>query len=70
MILLFKKLDENAEMPIYMTKGAVAFDICALENYVVYKQVVKVRTGLAFAIPEGYEMNIRARSGLSLQYPN
>jgi len=29
-----------------------------------------IHTGLAVAIPEGYEINVRARSGLSLKYPN
>jgi dUTP pyrophosphatase len=68
--LLIKKLRADAIVPKYMTKGAVAFDICAIENYIVYKQLVMVHTGIAVAIPEGYEINVRARSGLSLKHPN
>lgn len=70
--LLIKKLHEDAIIPQYATQGSVAFDICALQDYVVIKGtgVVKVKTGLAVAIPEGYEMNVRARSGLSIKYPN
>lgn len=68
--LLIKRLREDAIVPKYMTKGAVAFDVCAIENYMVYKKLVMVHTGISVAIPEGYEINVRARSGLSLQYPN
>ena len=72
MILRVKKLRNDAIVPEYATKGSVAFDICAVEDRIVIKGtgIVKVPTGLAFAIPEGYEMNVRARSGLSLKYPN
>lgn len=70
--LKIKKLHKDAIIPEYSTKGSVAFDICALEDYVVIKNtgVSFVRTGLAVALPDGYEMNVRARSGLSLKYPN
>jgi len=67
--LLIKKRD-GAIIPKYMTDGAVAFDICAIEEYTVHSTVVKVHTGIAVAIPEGYEINVRARSGLSITYPN
>lgn len=69
--LLIKKLiDDDIIIPKYMTDGAVAFDICAIEDYIIYNIVVKVHTGIAVAIPEGYEINIRARSGLSIAHPN
>jgi dUTP pyrophosphatase len=76
MKLLIKKLHEDAIIPKYMTKSAVAFDVCALKDYDIYNNkhfpssFVKVRTGIAVAIPEGYEINVRARSGLSLEHPN
>lgn len=70
-----KKLDKDAIIPKYMSDGAVGFDFHALENITIYpyktiKGIYKVETGLAFEIPKGYEMNVRARSGLSLKYPN
>jgi len=70
--LLIKKLHEDAVIPKYATEGSVAFDICALEdNILIYGMGVRlIRTGLAVSIPEGYEMNVRARSGLSIKYPN
>lgn len=70
MKLLIKKLIPSAIVPKYMTKGAVAFDVCAIDYYNIVNTVTMVKTGLAVAIPEGYEINVRARSGLSLKYPN
>lgn len=72
MILKVKKLDESAIIPKYATRGSVAFDVCALEDHLIISgmPVVLIRTGLAFAIPDGFEMQVRQRSGLSLQYPN
>lgn len=71
MILKVKKLDERAIIPEYATKGSVAFDVCALEDTIVNGTGVRlVRTGLSFSIPNGYEMQVRQRSGLSLEYAN
>ena len=72
MILKIKKLDERAIIPKYATKGSVAFDVCALDdNLIISGMPVKlVRTGLSFGIPEGYEIQVRQRSGLSLKYAN
>jgi dUTP pyrophosphatase len=75
MNLKVKKLHDDAVIPKYMSKDAAAFDISALHDVVIYpyktaRQIYNVPTGLAFEIPVGYEMNVRARSGLSLKYPN
>lgn len=60
------------EMPVYATSGAVAFDIRAIgvnekDVYIIpaFGGVVIIKTGLYMKIPEGYELQIRARSGLS-----
>jgi dUTP pyrophosphatase len=70
--MLIKKLHEDGIVPNYTTTGAVAFDVRALEDIVIVPKfgVYKVRTGLAFAVPEGYELSVRPRSGLSIRYPN
>lgn len=69
--MLVKKLDKEAIIPKYATTGAVAFDLCALEDTLVVSGTVYfIRTGLAFAVPEGYELSIRPRSGLSIKYPS
>jgi dUTP pyrophosphatase len=66
MKLKVKKLHEDATMPSYGTAGAAAFDIASMEQYTILPgETVKVRTGLAFEVPEGYELEIRPRSGLS-----
>lgn len=70
--MLVKKLHKDAIIPNYTTMGAVAFDVRALEDIIIVPKfgVYKVRTGLAFAVPEGYELSVRPRSGLSIKYPN
>src|SRR4051812_44400588 len=62
----FKKLDERAVQPAYLTAGAAGFDFCGIEDVVLMQGEVKlVSTGLAVEVPEGYELQIRARSGLA-----
>jgi dUTP pyrophosphatase len=73
--LKIKKLVANAELPKYMTKGAAGFDLASTSHKIIPPgETVLVGTGLAMAIPEGYEVQIRPRSGLScntlLRIPN
>ena len=66
-----KKLTPKAALPAYQTEHAAAMDIqaCLDESMVLQPlQRAMVPTGLAFEIPEGYEMQIRARSGLSIKH--
>ena len=66
-----KKLRENAILPEYQTSQAAAMDIHAcLDEPMMVEPMERfmVPTGLAFEIPEGYEMQIRARSGLSIKH--
>jgi len=63
--VLFAKLDENAEAPTQGTKSAAGWDLRALEETTVPKgNSTKIRTGLAVAIPDGWEGQIRSRSSL------
>lgn len=63
-----KKLRKNAIVPQYYTNGAAGFDLHAVENVMIGAGGIElVRTGLAFEVPEGYEIQIRPRSGLSLR---
>jgi dUTP pyrophosphatase len=60
-------INSNAIMPSYAHSNDAGMDICASEDtYVKPGQSVLVPTGLKMAIPDGYEMQIRPRSGLSL----
>ena len=58
------------EIPTYATAGAAGFDLRAnLEESVTLKPgaVKLIKTGLYMQIPEGYEGQIRPRSGLALK---
>ncbi|MCG7385070.1 dUTP diphosphatase [Paenibacillus sp. ACRRY] len=62
-----KKLHPEATIPVYAKPGDSGFDLVALEDVIISPgKTMKVPTGLAFEIPEGYEMQIRPRSGLTL----
>lgn len=61
-----KKLHPDAVIPKYASEGASGFDLVAVEDVFIEPGETKlVRTGLAFEIPEGYELQIRPRSGIS-----
>ena len=63
--VLFAKLDPDASIPTQGSKSAAGWDLRALEDTVVKKgKSSKIRTGLAVAIPEGWEGQIRSRSSL------
>lgn len=57
-------------LPAYMTEGAAGMDLCAeivgtLE--IAPMQRVLIPTGIAIALPVGFEAQIRPRSGLALK---
>lgn len=53
-------------LPSYQTTGAAGADICAAEDFTIYSgESRKVPTGFAVEVPEGYELQIRSRSGLA-----
>lgn len=54
------------EIPKYMTKGSVGFDISSNEDFDLHPECFHMyHTGLYFEIPEGYELQIRPRSGFA-----
>ncbi|MGL5719329.1 MAG: dUTP diphosphatase [Alphaproteobacteria bacterium] len=64
-----KKLDERAILPEYAHSGDSGADLFSLEQIVIPKgKWAKVGTGIALNIPEGYEVQIRGKSGLALNY--
>lgn len=64
--LKIKKLNDEAVIPEYQTKGAAGFDFHSTDSVVLYpNDTALVSTGLAFAVPEGFELQVRPRSGLS-----
>jgi len=63
-----KKLHSDAIIPKYQTSGSAGFDIHAIQHTEVYPGETKIlKTGLSFEIPEGYELQIVPRSGVSVK---
>lgn len=66
MKLRFKKLDKDMPDPFYAQEGDAGFDLRATEDVTIYPgETVMVGTGLAFEIPDGYNGEVRARSGMA-----
>ena len=65
----FKKLNEEAIIPEFKTAGSAGMDITSIEDVTLNPGQFKiVKTGLACAIKEGYEVQIRPRSGMACKY--
>lgn len=70
MKLKFKRLNNDAQLPKYATEGSVGFDICASKTVEIPPGAVGIiPTGLAVQVPEGTELTIRPRSGISTKTP-
>ncbi len=66
--LEIKRVRESAVMPFYANPGDAGMDLVAAEEVLLAPGETKaVPTGLILQIPEGYEVQIRPRSGLSLK---
>ena len=66
--VLIKKLDPDVQLPEYKTSGASGVDLIAFVKEPINlepKTSVLIPTGLSVAFPEGYEIQIRPRSGLA-----
>lgn len=60
---------EGLPLPSYASEGAAGLDIVAAESLTLAPgERHAVATGFAIAIPEGYEVQVRPRSGLALKY--
>lgn len=69
--VLIKKLRPDAIVPQYQTAGAAGLDLCAAIDEPITIQPrgrSAISTGLAMAIPEGFEGQIRPRSGLAMKH--
>ena len=69
-ILQIKKLYPDAQLPEYQTQGSAGLDLQAyIKEPIILKpgEIILVPTGLAIALQEGYEAQIRPRSGLALK---
>ncbi|MXO69903.1 dUTP diphosphatase [Altererythrobacter marinus] len=60
---------EGLDLPRYATQGAAGMDVVAAEDVTLSPGARHaVATGLALAIPPGYEIQVRPRSGLALKH--
>lgn len=55
-------------LPAYQTKGSAGMDICSNEDmYLSAGHRAAIGTGLYLEIPEGWEVQVRSRSGLAIK---
>lgn len=65
-----QKIDEDAVIPTYAHSSDAGADISSVEEITLAAGETKiVKTGLKVAIPKGYEIQLRPRSGLSSKTP-
>jgi dUTP pyrophosphatase len=68
MQLHVKRLTPTAILPVRATENASCFDVCAdLDGVIPPGERMLVKTGLAVAVPPGFEVQVRSRSGLALK---
>ena len=68
---LHPERDADIPLPRYMTPHAAGMDICAAINDSLTLdpgRIALVPTGLAMALPQGYEAQVRPRSGLAVKH--
>ena len=66
-----RRLDTNPDLPLpaYATAGAAGMDVVAARDVTIAPGARHaVATGLALAIPAGFEVQVRPRSGLALKH--
>ena len=72
MIVQIRRLPHHDGLPLptRQTAGAAGYDVCSAEpDFTIGPQQRRlVRTGLALAIPAGYEAQVRPRSGLAVKH--
>jgi len=60
---------DGLPLPAYASVGAAGMDVVAAEDVTLDPGArYPVATGLALAIPQGYEIQVRPRSGLALKH--
>ncbi len=71
--ILVKRLEHAQDLPLpkRMTRGSSGCDVCAAiktELIIAPGERALVPTGLCLEIPEGYEVQVRPRSGLAFKF--
>lgn len=70
MRIRIKKVRDDIPTPGYAYTSDAGYDLIAGEDVIIQPgETVKIPTGLAFEIAEGYEMQVRPRSGVTSKTP-
>ena len=65
-----ERISDDVKLPEYANLYDSGMDVHANEEVIIRpSQTVIVKTGLKFALPEGYEIQVRPRSSISLNTP-
>ena len=62
---------EDLPLPVYATPGSAGMDVCAAidgDVRIAPRETVLVPAGFKLELPEGYEAQIRPRSGLAVKH--
>lgn len=69
MTLKFKRIHPDATIPAYAHPDDAGMDLRSVDELVIkLGERALVHTGLVMMLPEGYEAQVRPRSGLALKY--
>jgi dUTP pyrophosphatase len=69
MLLQIAKIHPDAIIPHYVHPGDSGMDMYSIEDVTIAPgETGFVHTGLKIAVPEGYEAQVRPKSGLALKY--
>ncbi|TES90412.1 MAG: dUTP diphosphatase [Candidatus Cloacimonadota bacterium] len=69
MKIRIKRLDLAAKIPSYVSFGSSGADIYSvISKDIAPKKLALIPTGIAIEMPEGFEAQIRPRSGIALRY--
>lgn len=62
------QLEKDLPLPCYMSRGAVGMDLYAAKKvHLVSGKIKLIPAGIKVAVPFGYELQIRSRSGLAVR---
>lgn len=68
MTLQIKRIHPQAVLPAYAHVGDAGMDVCSVDELTIEPGArALVKTGLVFLLPEGWEAQVRPRSGLALK---
>ena len=69
MIVYIAKIHADAILPHYVHPGDSGMDLYSIEDITIAPgETALVHTGLKIAVPEGYEAQVRPKSGLALKH--